>query len=372
MSVLPVPGFSRLDIAVKRRDKATAMTDALTDADPILVEVTRGPLVESAHRGALAVCDAKGNTVLALGDVSRDVYPRSAFKMMQALPLVASGAAEAFALTQEELALACASHSGEPMHTAAVGAWLEKIGAAESDLACGPHLPYDEPVAHAMVRARERPTRLHNNCSGKHTGFLTLAKHLGAPFAGYVELDHPVQRAVKGALARLCSRDAQTMPWGIDGCAAPNFAMSLTELATGFARLATGEGLDADEARAAATLQVAVRTKPLYMSGTGRACARLIEAAKAGTTVKTGAEGVFTAAIPGLGLGVALKAADGASRASETIIAGVLASLGVLDPDGETGQSFLAAPVKNWRGDVVGERRPAPALRELLNRVLVA
>ncbi len=344
----------------------------MADADPVLVELTRGPLVESVHRGAVAVCDAAGGLVLALGDVARAVYPRSAFKMMQALPLVEGGGADRFGLGDEELALACASHSGEPFHVATVAGWLERIGAGEGDLACGPHLPYDEAAARAMLRARETPTRLHNNCSGKHTGFLTVARTLGAPLAAYVDLDHPVQRGVKRVLAQVCDLDEGAMPWGIDGCAAPNFAMPLDRLAMGFARLAGGVGLPADRAAAARRLQAAVKAKPLHMSGTGRACALITAAATARTTVKTGAEGVFTAAIPDLGLGVALKIDDGAGRAAETAIAAILVALGVLDPACEAARGLLAAPVRNWRGDLCGERRPAPALRRVMERALVA
>jgi L-asparaginase II len=330
--------------------------------NPVLVEVTRGPLVESTHRGAVAIADARGELRFALGDVETPVYPRSAFKMMQALPLVESGAADAFKVSPKELSMACASHSGEPFHVRAAGKWLARIGCQECDLACGPHLPIGEEAAHAMLRARKTPTRLHNNCSGKHTGFLTLARHLGAPVEDYVGLEHPVQRAVRQTVGELCDSEPSSMPVGIDGCAAPNFALPLSKLALGFARLADPTGLGKTRSKAAKRLMSAVTRHPLFESGTGRADAIFIAAAGGGTMTKVGAEAVYGAAIPSLGLGVALKIDDGAGRGAETAIAAILGRLGVLDPQSAVAASFIAAPVRNWRGEQCGVRRPSAAL----------
>lgn len=332
------------------------------DANPVLVELTRGPIVESVHRGAVAVCDASGRAAFTLGEVEAPVYPRSAFKMMQALPLIETGAADAFKSSEKELALACASHSGEDFHVKAVARWLKRIGRTERDLACGPHLPGNEAAARRMQRGRKEPARLHNNCSGKHTGFLCTACHMGEPAAGYAGVEHPVQARVRRAIGELCGVAPDSMPWGIDGCAAPNFALPLKALATGFARLADPSGLSSARAAAASRLMAAVRAHPLYQSGTGRSDAVLIGAASGGTVVKIGAEGVYSAAIPALGLGVALKIDDGAARAAETAMAAVLVRLGVLDGAGVAARGFTAAPIRNWRGDLCGERRPAAAL----------
>src|SRR6185312_7693462 len=195
-------------------------------ANPILVEVTRGPLVESIHRGAVAIARADGSLLFSLGDIDSPIYPRSSLKPIQALPLLESGAADAFGLGDEEIALACASHSGEPMHTTRVAAWLKKIGCSESDLACGPHSVRYEPVWADMVRHGYRPTRIHNNCSGKHTGFLTVARHWGIATEGYEHPNHPVQQAVLKALIELANVP-KDIPWGVDGCAAPNFAVPI-------------------------------------------------------------------------------------------------------------------------------------------------
>ncbi len=329
--------------------------------NPILVELTRGALVESVHRGALAVIDADGAVVASLGDIAAPVYSRSSLKPMQAMVLVESGAAEAFGLSNEEIALACASHSGEPMHTTRVAAWLARIGLGEKDLACGAHPARYEPVAEAMIRAGEKPTRLHNNCSGKHTGFLTVARHWDIATEGYERIDHPVQRAVAAALKDLSG--AADLPYGIDGCAAPNFATSLTAFAHAAARMASGKGLAKPRADAAKRIVGAMIEHPELMSGTGRVCATLIRASDGGAAVKTGAEGFFGGWIPGRGLGVAIKIDDGAGRASDTVIAAVLDKLGLL---GDGAKNVLRAPVLNTRGTVVGERRPAAALRDLI------
>src|ERR1700749_4192427 len=207
-----------------------------------LVEVTRGDLVESVHRGSVAIADATGNIRFALGDLQTPIYPRSSLKPIQALPLREPGAADAFGVSDEEIALACASHSGEPMHTTRVAAWLARIGCVENDLACGAHPSRFEPVAEDMIRRGEKPTRIHNNCSGKHAGFLSVARHWDIATEGYEKHDHPVQRAIAKALGDLTEIKSE-FPWGIDGCAAPNFAVPLDAQARAFARFAAPDSL---------------------------------------------------------------------------------------------------------------------------------
>lgn len=333
--------------------------------NPILVEVTRGGRVESCHRGAIAVADAAGKLVARWGDVDDAVFPRSAFKSLQALPLVETGAADAHRVSDDELALACASHSGEPMHVERVEAWLARINCREGDLACGPHLPLSEPSAHAMLRAGERPCRLHNNCSGKHTGFLTLARHLHIAVDGYERPDHPVQVMVREAIAEMCDVKSDALPIGIDGCAAPNYAIPLQRLARGMARLGDRAKLAPARAEAARRLIAAWKAHPQLVSGTGRACADLIEAGRGQTVVKTGAEGVFTAVVPERGLAIALKIDDGGTRAAETAMAKVLVLLGAADEGSAKLARHLRPPVRNWGGDEVGERRAAEALARL-------
>jgi len=323
-------------------------------SNPVLVEVTRGPLTESVHRGAFAVADAKGALRLHAGDVERPIFPRSALKPVQAVPLIESGAADAFGVTDEEIALAAASHSGEPMHTARVLAWQARIGCSVADLACGPHRPVHEPTAAEMIARHERPTPLHNNCSGKHTGFMTLARHLGAPVAGYQLIDHPAQRLVEKTLKEMAGLTGE-LPYGVDGCTVPNFALPLEALARAMAQFADTTALTPNRRAAADRVVRAMTANPELVAGTGRACTQLMRQSGR-IVVKTGAEGVYVAILPELGLGAALKIDDGASRASEAAIAGLLIALGAL-PDNGAAAQLARAPVPNTRGVAIGERR---------------
>ena len=329
-------------------------------ANPILVEITRGARVESVHRGSIAIADADGRIVFSLGDIEALAYPRSSLKPVQALPLLESGAAEAFGLGDEEVALACASHTGEPMHTTRVAAWLARIGCEVADLACGPQPVRYEPVWDAMVKRGEQPTRLHNNCSGKHTGFLTVARHWDIATQGYELHDHPVQRAVAAALGELAGIDSE-LAWGIDGCGAPNFALPLSAFARALAKLATPAALPVERGNAARRVVRAMTAHPELVSGIGRTCAIFMRAAGGRAAVKTGAEGYFAGIVPDAGLGIALKIDDGATRASETAMAAILDKLGLLGDDAAA-HAILRAAVTNTRGAVVGERRPAAAL----------
>ena len=323
-------------------------------SNPILVEVTRTPLVESVHRGAFAVSNAKGGLMLFSGDVDRPILPRSSLKPVQAVPLIESGAADAFGVSDEELALACASHSGEPMHTTRVAAWQDRIGCSVADLACGPHRPVHEKTATEMIAKGERWTSLHNNCSGKHTGFMTLARHLNAPVKGYQLIDHPSQQHVEKTLKEMSGVSGE-MPYGVDGCTVPNFALPLKALARAMAQFADPSGLSGSRRKAANRVVRAMTAHPELVAGTGRTCTNLMRQSH-GIVTKTGAEGVYIAIIPRLGLGAALKIDDGASRASETAIAALLIALGALPDEGATA-GLARAPVPNTRGVPVGERR---------------
>ena len=323
-------------------------------SNPVLVELTRGPLTESLHRGAIAVVDAKGNLRASLGDVEKPIFPRSALKPVQAVPLIESGAAETFGLSDEEVALACASHSGEPMHTTRIEDWQKRIGCSVSDLACGPHRPVHEPTATAMIQRRETPTPLHNNCSGKHTGFMTLSRQLGAAVAGYQLIDHPVQQAVMRTLKEMAGLSGE-LPYGVDGCTVPNFAVPLKALARAMARLADAGGQATARAAACGRIVGAMMAHPDLVAGSGRACTMLMRD-NPDIAVKTGAEGVYIAILPQLGLGAALKIDDGATRAAETAVAALLIALGAV-PDEGAAAGLARAHVLNTRGVAVGQRR---------------
>ncbi|MDK9697335.1 MAG: asparaginase, partial [Siculibacillus sp.] len=295
--------------------------------DPRLVEVLRGGEVESRHRGAVAVADATGRLLFARGDVEVPVFPRSAIKVMQALPLVESGAAAALDLTPAELALATASHNAEEVHVEGARAMLAKVGRDETCLVCGAQWPGREDDRGRLHRAGRQPTRLHNNCSGKHAGFVCFAVHAGIDPAGYGEVAHPVQREIAAAIGDVTGVDMARAPRGRDGCSIPTWALPLSAMATGFARLATGEGLAPGRAAAGRLLIEAAIAEPFMIAGTGRFCTDFIGACGGDVYVKTGAEGVFCAALPALGLGVAVKCSDGAARAAEVVTATVVTRL---------------------------------------------
>ncbi|HEV2955221.1 MAG TPA: asparaginase [Xanthobacteraceae bacterium] len=331
--------------------------------NPVLVEVLRGPLVESVHRGAVCVVDADGATVLALGDVAAPVFPRSAVKALQALPLVESGAADRYGLGDEELAIACGSHGGEPAHVAVVERMLTHAGLDVAALECGAHRPSHSASAEALVRAGRAPSALHNNCSGKHAGFLCLARHLGVDHRGYVAPSHPVQLAVKSAIADLAGVALAQDRCAIDGCSVPTWAMPLSNLAHAFARFGAGQGLGAARAAAAVRLRAACARKPFFVAGTGRFATVAMERLGARAFVKGGAEGVFCGALPDQGLGIALKCDDGAGRAAEAVMAAVMIRLMPLDP-GECAmlERFARPAMTNWNGVEVGRLCPTAAV----------
>ena len=325
--------------------------------NPVVVEVLRGNRVESAHTGAGAVCDADGAIVFAFGDTARPVFPRSAVKAIQALPLLESGAADGF--SDAELAMVCASHSGEPEHVATAAGMLAKAGLDASALACGAHWPLGAEAARALARTGGEPGPLHNNCSGKHAGFLCLACEQGLPVAGYETPAHGVQKLVKAALEDVCGE--RLGEGAIDGCSIPAYALPLASLARGFARLATGQGLGPARAAAARRLLGAMVAQPFYVAGTGRFDTKAMTALGGRAVTKTGAEGVYCAALPELGLGVAIKIDDGATRAAEVAVAALIQRFL------ETPEGFeqLSRPrLLNWRGVHVGDLRPAGPLAE--------
>ncbi|QDL91747.1 asparaginase [Paroceanicella profunda] len=324
-----------------------------------LVEITRGPFVEGTHRGHAVVCDARGSVLAAWGDPERITLPRSSVKILQAMPLVESGAADTAGLGTEQLALACASHNGAAIHTDRVAAWLDGLGLGEQDLRCGAQMPDDGPARQALRAAGQGPCQFHNNCSGKHAGFLTLNRHLGGD-AQYVDPAHPVQRAVLDAFEGLTG---ETSPgFGIDGCSAPNFAASLRGIAAAMARIAGAETvLDGTRRDAAIRLREAMALHPLLIAGEGRACSELVASLGKGAVVKTGAEGVFIAILPEQGLGVALKIEDGATRASECALAALLVRLGVADPAHPMVEKRLNPHQLNRAATVTGEIRPTAA-----------
>lgn len=322
------------------------------EANPIIAEVTRGDIIESVHRGAYAVVGPGGELLEAAGDIAKPIYPRSAMKALQALPLVVSGAAKHYGLNDAELALVCASHNGEARHVEAAKSVLTKAGRSSDDLACGSQWPRD---GHQLIKSGGQPRQVHNNCSGKHAGMLALASFKHHDPHDYWRVEHPVQQIIMQSLSQILDHDLGTAPVALDGCSAPNWAFPLKNFATGLSCFVSGERLDAATRAAAKTLSAATRANPFMVAGTDRFCTRLMTAVPR-AFVKTGAEGVFAAAIPHMGIGIALKCDDGHRRAAEVATAALLARLGKWEDDELAAlQSLARETIMNRNAFVTGE-----------------
>lgn len=324
-----------------------------------LAELWRNGILESVHYGHAVICDGTGQITEAWGDPDTIIFPRSSAKMIQALPLLESGAADAVGLGTEQLALACASHQGQAQHTDRVTKWLDTIGLGESDLRCGVQPPSDTETRHHLRDSGQQACQLHNNCSGKHTGFLTLNRHLGG-HSEYIDPTHPVQTACRDAFEGVTQMESPG--YGIDGCSAPNFATSLHGLAKAMASFATAHQRNDIRSQAQLRLRDAMIKHPELVAGTGRACTELMSAVTSPVAIKTGAEAVFVAMLPEQGIGIALKVMDGGTRGSECAIAALLARLGVLDPRHPLAQTRLNKIQKNWRGIDAAVIQPAKGL----------
>jgi L-asparaginase II len=331
--------------------------------NPVTVEVTRGNIVESRHRGMVVVVDGDGKTLFSAGDVESGVFPRSACKAMQALPLVESGAADAYGFGNKELAISCASHSGEDAHVALGASMLAKAGRDVSTLECGAHWSSDQATIIHQARTLDKPSALHNNCSGKHCGFVCTCCHLDIDPKGYVGYEHPLQKEIRGVMQALTGATLGADVCGTDGCSIPTYALPLNKLAHGFAKMATGTGLEPLRAKASRRLIDACMAEPFYVAGTGRTCTRIMELAPGRIFTKTGAEGVFIAAIPEQGIAMAVKCEDGTTRAAEAMITAVLARYFEKDSALQTALLGMAnRSMRNWNGIHVGDIRVTQAL----------
>lgn len=319
--------------------------------DPFTIAVTRGDLAESRHHVIAAVVDAKGGIVHRWGDIDRLIYPRSAVKPLQAVPLVLHNVD----LDDRHLALAAASHNGEPMHVDLVLSWLAALGHGAAQLECGAHEPIDGDSARALIETRRQPGPEHNNCSGKHCGFLALARKLAVLPAGYINHDHPVQTEVRRTLAQLTGLPLERAIWGVDGCGIPTYAMPLAALARAFACFAAPGALADDMAAATTVIFNAVSRHPYLVGGRNRFDTAVMSRYPAALMVKSGAEGVCAASIPNRGLGIVTKVVDGARRASDVAMAAVLRHVGVIDDAGWEALQVYASPVvRNVAGRPVG------------------
>ena len=343
----PAPGQERLEPTGERDGVA-------------IVEVTSGPIVESRHRVRMVIADPGGQVLDHWGDVDHRIYPRSAIKPIQALPIVETGAADAFGLSNAELALACGSHTGEPVHVDAVTAWLQRIGCGVGDLECGAQTPNDGEAAHALRTRGEAPSALHNNCSGKHAGFLTTARHRNEPTAGYTAFTHPVQQRLLGVLEQMTAQDLHGAPWAADGCSIPTIAVPLGGLAMAMARMATLTHVPDQRAAAIDRVRRAWGGEPYMVAGRDRFDTALMTATGGRVLVKQGAEGVACACLPDQGLGIALKVEDGTKRAAHVAMGSLLHGLGAIgDQAWAIVAGFTMPQIRTRRGVAVGTIRLA-------------
>ena len=325
---------------------------------PLVVEVTRGNMVESIHSIHAAVVRYDNQVLKSWGDPEKIVYARSAIKPLQALPLIESGAADHFGLADHEIALACASHEGEEIHTNAVTAWLQKIGCSEHDLCCGVHTPYHGGVAEELIRTGRKPSPVHNNCSGKHTGFLTTAKFYQEELKDYINYQHPVQQRIVTVLEEMAGISLAEAPKGVDGCGIPVVGISLRHTALAMARFANPLDIPIKRQQAIQRITRAIQANPLMIAGHGRFCSLVTQQLHDRGFVKVGAEGVYIAVLPKQGLGITLKTADGAIRAAEMGMIKILLEVGALTKaDYPALEKFLHPIIKNRAGLKVGEIR---------------
>ncbi|WP_108722178.1 asparaginase [Gorillibacterium timonense] len=324
-----------------------------------VITVYRGGMVESEHFVHIAAVKLDESNVASCGDAERWIYARSSAKPLQAIPLVESGAMETFGLTDAELALVAASHNGEERHVTLAAGILAKLGLDASALKCGAHDPYHKPTAEAMKAAGIKPTALHNNCSGKHSGMLALAKAIGAPVEDYMSVRHPVQQRMLAAISSMSGIPADRIRLGTDGCGVPVFGLPLASLALAYARLGTPDDLEPVRANACRRIVGAIRENPECLAGDDRFDTQLIRATSGKLIGKLGADGVFAVAMPGTGCGLAVKIGDGGVRALYPAVTEALLQLGWLSAD-EAGKlaDFHRPALLNWQGTVVGEIVP--------------
>ncbi len=323
---------------------------------PVLVRLWRAAHLESQHRGAWVLVDTSGAVRDGEGDWNQAVFPRSATKSLQALPLLESGAAEHLGFGDDELALTLASHHAEPAHVTRVATLLARLGLAPEHLQCGAQVPLSSSARRELLLRGERPSALHNNCSGKHAGFLALALHLGADPSSYLHFEAPGQRLVRDAVAQMSGARAGELDVAIDGCSAPTFHLPLVRLATALARVASPEGLHVERKRACERLTRAAERFPELIGASKQSlCTDLLRVSGGRLFPKLGTEAVYVVGIRGAGLGLAVKIDDGAYRAMNALVIDVLERLGYLSPDqSQALSSWRAGPVTNWAGHSVG------------------
>ncbi len=331
----------------------------MASRQPLSVEVLRGPVVESIHSVMVVVVGESGQVTHYWGNPSFVTMPRSAIKMLQALPLLESGAANHFGLDDKMIALACSSHRGEKEHLEVLSEWSDKVGFKENQLICGPHLPYNEQASQDMLIRQRKPTAFCNNCAGKHSGLITTCLHLHESIEGYGHYEHPAQKRLRSVLSETLQVDHFKMPHGIDGCGIPTYAVPLQSMAVGMSTFINSK-IASSRKLAAERILSAVANNPFYLSGSDNFATEVIQKTKGRSIIKGGAEGVFCGVLPEKKIAFAVKAADGAGRAAQVATAAVLLNFGGMTAEEFTSLSKYTQPViTNWSGESVGQIRVA-------------
>jgi L-asparaginase II len=323
-------------------------------APPCIVKIIRGNICESEHLVDIVVCDEHGKVVLTYGDPKKVIFPRSSIKMIQAIPIVESGAYDHYQLDSRHLAMACSSHNGEQLHVELVANWLEHIGLGESALLCGPHRPFHYPSLETMIKNGHSPCQLHNNCSGKHTGIITTARFSGSSLGDYTEYHHPTQTALRSLQEDMMERDLSSAPWDRDGCSIPAYAYPLESLAYSLSKFLNTSSLSKERARAIKLITDSCLAHPHLIAGEGRFCSFATGYQNRKLMVKTGAEGVYTAISFDQGMTIALKARDGHKRASTATLAKLLVKLEIIPESCPDWVSWSQPEIKNWRQFLTG------------------
>lgn len=333
-------------------------------ANPVLAHSVRGNWIENRHRGAICVSDAAGNILASIGEVTAEIFPRSAIKSMQALPIFATGANARYGLAGPAIALTCASHNGEPAHTELAASMLAAIDLDETALECGAHPPIDPAARKALFAQGGKPGALHNACSGKHAGMLAVARALGEDPKGYSTRQHPVQQRVRQALEDVLDHPLTEGKCGTDGCSIPTWAAPIHAFARGFARMATGEGLNAETATAAHQIFAAATSHPFLIGGTGAFDTDAMAVFDGRLMLKFGADGIYCGALPEQGIGFALKCDDGSVPAATAMAAALLLEISSPTPEqAKVLQSRARQHQRNWAGHEIGYIEATEAAR---------
>lgn len=330
--------------------------------NPVLVNVWRGNAIENYHNGAAAVVDINGRVIWSIGEIQRPIFPRSAIKLLQAIPLLDEKVTKKFSISRTELALACSSHTGEKIHRDALQEWLNKIDCTTDDLECGEAYPESEGDSLQMISNGLPPQRACHCCSGNHANFLTTCRAYKDPVHNYRLYSHPAQRRWFDIIAEFTGMKALQLPWGYDGCGIPTLAIPLQRLAWAYARFADPSQISAQRIEAVKSVQQAIAENPHMYGGTRELTTEMAKLLKSDLIVKNGAEGVYIGALPKLGYGIALKVDSGNAQAARIVLGAVLEKIAALSVDQyKVLGDYFRPDVLNSRGEVVGRAEPSSA-----------